>query len=140
LFSPFAPAFVEVTPNFPEECRFVLESFREVYVNDALAREQNMTPEERLAFHQTHSGPVMEQVKVWLKAQFEEKKVEPNSGRSNAQLRAWIPARVNVIPLAPNTGLLAHVSTWCGRALLKKHWCKLCLRKALLEDVGIRGE
>jgi transposase len=72
--------FVEVTPNFPEECRFVLERFREVYVNDALAREQNMTAEQRLAFHQTHSGPVMEQLKVWLRAQFEEKKVEPNSG------------------------------------------------------------
>jgi len=71
---------VEVTANFPEECRFVLESFREVYANDALAREQNMTPEERLAFHQTHSEPVMEQLKIWLKAQFEEKKVEPNSG------------------------------------------------------------
>lgn len=52
--------FVEVTPNFPEECRFVLERFREVYVNDALAREQNMTAEQRLAFHQTHSGPVMQ--------------------------------------------------------------------------------
>jgi transposase len=72
--------FVEVTLNFPEQCRFVLESFREVYVNDAIAREQNMTAEQRLAFHQTHSGPVMEQLKLWLRAQFEEKKVEPNSG------------------------------------------------------------
>ncbi len=72
--------FVEVTPNFPEECRFVLESLREIYVNDALTREQNMTAEQRLVFHQTHSGPVMEQLKVWLRAQFEEKKVEPNSG------------------------------------------------------------
>jgi transposase len=72
--------FVEVTPNFPEECRFVLERFREVYVNDALARGQNMTAEERLTFHQIHSGPVMEQLKVWLRAQFEEKRVEPNSG------------------------------------------------------------
>jgi transposase len=71
--------FVEVTPNFPEECRFVLERFREVYLNDALARAQNMTAEQRLALHQTHSGPVMEQLKVWLCAQFEEKKVEPNS-------------------------------------------------------------
>ncbi len=56
--------FVQVTPNFPEACRFVLESFGEVYANDALAREQNMTPEERVAFHQTHSAPVMEQLKV----------------------------------------------------------------------------
>ncbi|MBZ5562868.1 MAG: IS66 family insertion sequence element accessory protein TnpB [Acidobacteriia bacterium] len=27
--------FVEVTPNFPEECRFVLESFRDVYRYEA---------------------------------------------------------------------------------------------------------
>jgi transposase len=61
--------FVEVTPNFPEECRFVLESLREVYVNAALAREQNMTAEERLSFHQVRSGPVMEQLHAWLRAQ-----------------------------------------------------------------------
>ena len=72
--------FVEVTPNFPEQCRFVLESFREVYVTDARAREQNMTAEQRLAFHQTHSGPVLEKLKAWLEAQFAEKQVEPNSG------------------------------------------------------------
>lgn len=72
--------FVEVTPNFPEERRFVLESFREVYVNDEWARNQNVTPEQRLAFHQTHSRPVMEQLKVWLKTQFDERKAEPNSG------------------------------------------------------------
>jgi len=61
--------FVEVMPNFPEQCRFVLERFREVYVNDALAREQNMTAEQRLAFHQTHSGPAMKQLRTWLEAQ-----------------------------------------------------------------------
>jgi hypothetical protein len=72
--------FVEVTPNFPEECRFVLESLREVYVNAALARAQNMTAEERLSFHQVRSGPVMEQLHAWLRAQFDDKKVEPNSG------------------------------------------------------------
>jgi transposase len=76
--------FVEVTPNFPEECRFVLEKFREVYMNDALAREQNMRAEQRLAFHQNYSGPVMEQLKAWLKAQFDERKVEPNSGLGGA--------------------------------------------------------
>lgn len=72
--------FVEVTPNFPEECRFVLERFGEVYANDALAREQNLTAEQRLLLHQLRSGPVMERLHGWLKAQFEEKKVEPNSG------------------------------------------------------------
>jgi transposase len=48
-------------------------------VNDALAREQNLTPEERLSFHQVRSGPVMEQLRTWLRAQFDGMKVEPNS-------------------------------------------------------------
>ena len=72
--------FVEVTPNFPEECRHVLEQLGEIYSHDARAREQGMMPEERLRLHQLHSGPVMDQLHVWLTAQFAEKKVEPNSG------------------------------------------------------------
>lgn len=74
--------FVEVTPNFPEECRHVLEQLGQVYGNDARTREQGMSPEERLRFHQFHSGPVMDQLRAWLTAQFAEKKVEPNSSIS----------------------------------------------------------
>jgi transposase len=84
--------FVEVTPNFPEECRFVLESFGEVYSNDAQAEEQGLQPEERLRFHQQHSLPVMNNLHAWLKTQFAEKKVEPNSGLGSAiayVLRHW---------------------------------------------------
>jgi transposase len=43
--------FVRVTANFPEPCRFVLETFREIYGYDAVARKQGMSAEERLAFH-----------------------------------------------------------------------------------------
>ena len=32
--------FVKVTPNFPEPCRFVLETMREVYGHDAEARQR----------------------------------------------------------------------------------------------------
>jgi transposase len=72
--------FVEVTPNFPQECRFVLESLGEVYGYDEVARAQGLSPEQRLRFHQKHSGPVMEGLHIWLDAQFDEKRVEPNSG------------------------------------------------------------
>ena len=84
--------FVDVTPNFPEECRFVLENLGVIYSNDALAREQDMTPEERLLFHQSRSGPVMEQLHTWLQTQLDEKKVEPNSGLGvamNYLLKHW---------------------------------------------------
>jgi transposase len=76
--------FVQVTPNFPQECRFVLESLREVYHYDAEAEEQGLSPEERLRFHQEHSQPVMEALHAWFEAQFAEKRVEPNSGLGEA--------------------------------------------------------
>ena len=76
--------FVEVTPNFPAECRFVLESFREVYRYDAEAEQRGLSPQERLRFHQEHSQPVMDKLHAWFLAQFAEKKVEPNSGLGTA--------------------------------------------------------
>ena len=86
--------FVEVAGNFPEECRYVLETLGEVYGYDAQAREQGMSAEARLRFHQEHSGPVMEGLQAWLRAQFAERKVEPNSGLGEAityLLKHWEP-------------------------------------------------
>jgi len=76
--------FVEVTPNFPDACRYVLEALGEIYHHDELARQYRLSPEERLLFHQQHSAPVMDQLHQWLTAQLEEKKVEPNSGLGGA--------------------------------------------------------
>jgi hypothetical protein len=76
--------FVDVAHNFPDECRYVLETFREVYKNDALAKKQNMSAAERLAFHQAESGPLMEELKLWLKEQTDGRKVEPNSSLGRA--------------------------------------------------------
>jgi hypothetical protein len=71
--------FVDVHERFPAECGYVLEAFQVVYRNDALACKRGLTPEERLAFHQAESGPVMEQLRDWLKRQFDQRLVEPNS-------------------------------------------------------------
>ena len=60
--------FVEVAESFPEECRYVLEMLGNVYANDAMAREQKLTPEERLYFHQQYSEPVMKELQDWLEA------------------------------------------------------------------------
>jgi transposase len=74
--------FVKVTASFPGECRFVLETLGEVYGYEEQARA--MSAEERLHFHQAHSGPVMETLHTWCTVQFEERKVEPNSGLGQA--------------------------------------------------------
>ncbi|HKE21663.1 MAG TPA: IS66 family transposase [Bryobacteraceae bacterium] len=83
---------VEVAQNFPAECRHVLEQLGEVYRNDARAREDAMTPEQRLRFHQQHSQPIMDGLHGWLEAQFAERRVEPNSSLGKAityLLRHW---------------------------------------------------
>ena len=76
--------FVELVESFPEECRHVLETLRGVYHNDALTREQELSAEERLRFHQEHSGPLMTQLHEWMEAQLAEHKTEPNSGLGKA--------------------------------------------------------
>ena len=47
-------------------------------------REQNLSPEGRLRFHQAESSPVMEELRVWLVRQFDERLVEPNSALGGA--------------------------------------------------------
>src|SRR5580704_9891638 len=54
--------------------------WKRVYRNDATTGKEKLSAEERLLFHQTHSGPVMEELRAWLKRQFDERLVEPNSG------------------------------------------------------------
>jgi transposase len=84
--------FVQITPNFPEPCRHVLEALGEVYHQDRLARERGLSRIERLHFHQQHSKPVMNDLQQWLDAQLKESKVEPNSGLGKAiayMLRHW---------------------------------------------------
>jgi transposase len=76
--------FVEVAENFPEECRYVLDTLGSVYHNDRLAREQKLSAEERLRFHQERSGPMLDTLKGWMKAQFAQHRVEPNSGLGKA--------------------------------------------------------
>jgi transposase len=75
---------VEVADNFLEECRYVLETLRDVYHHDALAREQAMSPEQRLRFHQQYSGPLLKGLHEWMKTQLGEHKTEPNSGLGRA--------------------------------------------------------
>jgi transposase len=72
--------FVHITPNFPEQCRHVLEALGEVYDQDRLARERGLSRLERLHFHQQHSRPVMDDLHQWFDTQLKENKVEPNSG------------------------------------------------------------
>lgn len=84
--------FVDVYDRFPEPCRYLLESLAVVYRNDALARDRQMSPVERLQFHQRESQPTMQHLHAWLTRQVDEKLTEPNSALGGAiryMLRHW---------------------------------------------------
>jgi len=76
--------YVDVVENFPAECRYVLETLGAVYKNDAIAKKRELSPEQRLQFHQAESEPVMKELEKWLREQIEERKVEPNSSLGHA--------------------------------------------------------
>jgi hypothetical protein len=76
--------FVDVMDNFPESCRYVLETLAEVYRYDEIAKEQNLDAAARLRFHQENSGPLMDKLNEWLHDQMDRKIVEPNSGLGQA--------------------------------------------------------
>jgi hypothetical protein len=83
---------VDEVANFPAECRHVLVELRKVFKNDSLCREQRLSDEERLRFHQPESGPVMTALEKWIQAELDEKRIEPNSGLGQAfryLLKRW---------------------------------------------------
>jgi transposase len=112
--------FVDILPNFPAECRHVLEQLGRVYGYDAEVRERGLTATERLAFHQQHSAPVMEELHRWLEEQLAQKKTEPNSSLGQAitcLLRHW-------------RGLTAFLRE--ANAPLDNNLCERALKRAVL--------
>ncbi len=84
--------FVKIIEDFPEECRHVLETLREIYKNDAFAKEQGLSKDDRLTFHQQNSKPIMDTFFEWLNAQLQENRIEPNSRMGGAikyMLKHW---------------------------------------------------
>jgi len=109
--------FVDVAENFPEECRYVLETLSEVYKHDAVARARNLSPLERLRFHQAESGALMEKLKGWFTQQLEDRLVEPNSGLGEAisyMLAHW--EKLTLFLRVPGAPLDNNI---CERALKK---------------------
>lgn len=76
--------YVDVLEAFPAECRFVLETLAEVFKNDATARKEGMSPQERLEFHRRESLPLMAKLRLWARKEIKERRIEPNSGLGKA--------------------------------------------------------
>lgn len=84
----------DVVEQFPEDARRVIEVLAKVYKHDATCRDEALSPEQRLAFHQEHSQPLMKGLHDWMTKQFDEHLVEPNSGLGGALrylIKHWEP-------------------------------------------------
>ncbi len=116
--------FVDLVPSFPEQCRFVIEALAKVYHHDKMTKEQGLSADRRLRFHQNHSGPVMERLKEWLQKQLNERRVEPNSSMGKAiayMLNHWEPLTLFLrVPGAP----------------LDNNLCEQILKRAILHRKG----
>ncbi|NNC62978.1 MAG: IS66 family transposase [Eudoraea sp.] len=84
--------FVKLIHLFPDECTYVIKALAEVYKNDKVTKDRNMTPRGRLLYHKEHSTEIMDDLKSYLENLFSDKKVEPNSSLGKAikyMLKRW---------------------------------------------------
>lgn len=112
--------YVEVVKSFPDEVEYVLNQYQIVYKNDDDTKKLGMSDDERLAYHQEHSGPIMEGLEKYLRSALDEHKVEPNSSLGDAiryTLDHWIKLTMFLkIPGAP----------------LDNNICERAMKKAIL--------
>jgi hypothetical protein len=76
--------FSDIEEVFPRACRVVIETLKQVFDHDEEARDQQMDPQARLAYHQAYSQPLMDELKGWLDKQVADRLVEPNSSLGQA--------------------------------------------------------
>jgi len=84
--------FTDIDEFFPSECARVIDAIATIYKHEAHCKEQRLTPAQRLAYHQTNSAPVMEDLKTWMEQQIKDRRVEPNSrlgGAFEYLLKRW---------------------------------------------------
>jgi hypothetical protein len=113
--------FRDLAEVFPQEGQVVLAVIGQVFDHDAPARQEQLSPAARLAYHQGQSRPLMEERKGGRDTQRDDHLVEPNSalGKALGYMRShWeTVTRFLSVPGAPLD------NNWAERVL------KLCIRQ-----------
>jgi transposase len=97
--------FAELEEVFPDECAVVIEALKQVFDHEEVARVQQMSAAARLAYHQHHSGPIMDGLKHWLEQQGEARDLLPEN---------WATEYVRVLS---ERGVLRTVLIWLWSGL-----------------------
>jgi len=101
--------FFELLENGADDIKFILKIITQVYHHDRYCKLKNMSDEKRLTYHEKHSEPLMESMRLWITNCLKFKTVEPSSHFGEAiiyTLKNWEPliqfCRVAGAPLDNN--------------------------------------
>ena len=76
--------FTEIEAAFPEACEAVVAALKQVFDHEEQTQKDQMNEEERLAYHQAYSAPIMAMLKSSMETQVAQREVEPNSSLGKA--------------------------------------------------------
>ncbi len=92
-----------------DDYKLILKIIGDVYSNERYCKDNHLSDESRLSYHQEHSGPLMRALHTWLNNLLLYKEVEPNSPFGEAiayLLKRWVYftqfIRIPGIPLDNN--------------------------------------
>ena len=86
--------FADLVHIFPQKCDHVIRTIGNVYHHDKITKDEKMSSQDRLIYHQRYSKPLMDDLHKWIEDQFDKKMVEPNSSLGKAfkyMLNHWKP-------------------------------------------------
>ncbi len=71
--------FFDLIELFPDQAPWVLERYGRIWKHESQCQEQALSPPQRVHYHQTHSLPVLAEIKQWGETQLESEEIEKNS-------------------------------------------------------------
>jgi len=84
--------FIELESTEPEEVEYVIDKIGKIYYCDKITKDEKMSAQERLVFHQKHSKPIMDKLQKYLQKRLDDNIVETNSDLGKAfkyLLKRW---------------------------------------------------
>jgi hypothetical protein len=96
--------FVDLLKSSKEYCSFFLEKIAQVYKNDSVTKEQEMSPQDRRDYHRQHSLPIMREIFREMIRLFKNKLVEPNS-RLGRVFKYWLRHRYGLLAFTRVLGM-----------------------------------
>lgn len=76
--------FVDVLSHFPDEVKGILDRYGEIWHLDNLAKDKKLNSEQRQAYHDEFSLPIMAEIRAWGCQHLLDGSVEENSGLGKA--------------------------------------------------------